>query len=240
MRIRRQRRAANPRSFDEFAATYDRRDELTRGWVTAWLVGQLEGRRGRSAIDLGCGNGNIALILADHYETVRAVDISAEMIRLASTRRSHPRVVYEQADINLVTGQYDLVLSILVLHHMPDITRTLAHIADLVAPGGAAILVDPAEPLRKRWQFHLGNLKWLYGDLRSGQPNAFEAFRLRSDRRWMDHLVSDRFLTAEQFREVYARALPGAAIGPASGYHYAIWHRPGADSAGASAERLQG
>lgn len=217
---------ADPTDFDHFVDVYDRRDELTNGWVTPWLEEQLRGRSGASAVDLGCGNGRTSVLLANHYQHVRAVDLSAEMIRLAQSRRPHPQVTYEQGDIDEVEGEYDLVLSIMVLHHVPDIERTLGRIRTLVAPGGMAILVDPAEPPRKRWQFHLGHLMALYGELRAGRPNSVERFLLKSDRRWMDHLVSDRFLTVEQFRSVYSRELPGATIAPVNGLHGAVWERP--------------
>ncbi len=222
----RRRTDHDPTSFDHLAETYERRDELTRGWVTGWLMDQLANRHGGSAVDLGCGNGRTALILADHYRQVRAVDLSPEMIRLASSRRPHPRVTYECADLDRVQGQYDLVVSIMVLHHVPDIRATLAHISRLVAPGGMAILVDPAGPRERRWQFHLRHVMALYGDLRDRRARAWEHFRLKSDRRWMDHLVSDRFLTVEQCRDVYARARPGAVIGTVNGLHSAVWQRP--------------
>lgn len=222
----RRTRAADPTDFDHFADVYDRRDELTNGWVTPWLEEQLRGRSGASAIDLGCGNGRTAVLLANHYQQVRAVDLSGEMIRLAQSRRPHPRVTFERADIDEVDGQYDLVLSIMVLHHVPDLERTLDRIRRMVAPGGVAILVDNAEPQRTRAHFHWGHLMVLYGELRAGRPHAFERFLLNSDRRWMDHLVSDRFLTVEQFRTIYPRALPGAVIGTVNGLSSAVWERP--------------
>ncbi len=220
------RGTGDPQAFDELVEVYEKRDQLTRGWVTDWLEETLEGYSGRSAIDLGCGNGRAATILAGHFLSVRAVDLSAQMVALASARRPHPRITYEQGDIDKVTGRYDLVLCMMVLHHVPDIFRSLTHIAELVAPGGTAILVDPAEPPRARWQFHLGHFLALAHELRARQPHAWARFRVKSDRRWMDHLASDRFLTVEQFREIYSSALPGAIIGPVQGLHSAIWSRP--------------
>jgi 2-polyprenyl-3-methyl-5-hydroxy-6-metoxy-1,4-benzoquinol methylase len=222
----RKARSSDPRSFDELAQIYERRDELTRGWVTDWLTELLSEKHGGAAMDLGCGNGRTALLLAEYFEEVRAIDLSSEMIRIARSRRSHPRVTYEIADIDQVTGQYDFVTSIMALHHVPDLPRTLARIAELVTPGGTAVLVDPAEEPRTRWQFHFGHLVSLLVELRAGDEDAWQRFRLKSDRRWMDHLMSDRFLTVDQFYDVYHRALPGAVISPVSGLFAVVWERP--------------
>jgi ubiquinone/menaquinone biosynthesis C-methylase UbiE len=217
--------SADPQSFDSFAASYDRRDELNGGWVTEWLTGVLADRRGVSAIELGCGSGRVATLLAEHYDRVRAVDLSPEMIRIARSKHSHPRIVFEQGDLTQITGRYDLVVSIMTLHHVPDLTKTLEQLSSLVAPGGAAILVDAAQPPKPRWMFHVGNLLRLASDIRHRHRFAWERFRLNSDRKWIDHKVSDRFLSPEEFVRTYEQAFPGAAVAPVSGLYTAVWER---------------
>lgn len=218
----------DPQSFDHLAALYERRDELTGGWVTDWLEEQLQPRSGLSAIDLGCGVGRTAVMLAKHFGRVEAIDISGDMITIARERRPHPRIQYRQADLMDVRGQFDLVLSVMVLHHVPDLERTLSHIASLVRPGGTAILVDNAEAPLSRWQLHRAHLRSLYGEIRSHQPGAWERFRVRSNRAWVAHRLSDRYLTASEFESTYRSAFPGAAVLPVHELRAAVWIRPGA------------
>jgi ubiquinone/menaquinone biosynthesis C-methylase UbiE len=213
------------RSFDHFAASYDRRDELNGGWVTEWLAALLEHRHGDSAIELGCGSGRVSTLLAQHYVHVRAVDLSSEMIRIARSKHAHPSISYEQGDLTQVTGHYDLVLSIMTLHHVPQLTETLEHIREMVAPGGMAVLVDAAQPPKPRWMFYVGNGLRLAGDIRHGDRFAWERFRLNSDRHWIDHKVRDRFLSPEGFAATYGGALPGAIIAPVAGVYTAVWQR---------------
>jgi len=225
IKLRRRRAAVDPRSFDHFAASYDRRDELIGGWVTEWLNGVLTGRQGASAIDLGCGGGRLAVLLAEHYDKVRALDLSGEMIDLARVKRPHPRITYEQGDLTKVTGEYDLVLSVMALHHVPDLAATLDKVCELVTPGGLAILVDPAYPVappKGPWQYHWRNFVDFANDIR----RAVEKYRLKSDRSWIEHLMSDRFLTPEEFVHAYSTALPGVVISPVRGLHTAVWERP--------------
>lgn len=213
------------RSFDHFAANYDRRDELNGGWVTEWLIALLAGRRGASAIELGCGSGRVSMMLAHHYDRVRAVDLSSEMIRLARSKHAHPSISYEQCDLTEVAGHYDLVLSIMTLHHVPKLTETLDQIRGLVNPGGIAVLVDAAQPPKPRWMFHFGNGLRFAGDLRHRDRFAWERLRLNSDRQWIDHKVSDRFLSPKEFVATYEHAFPGAIVAPVSGVYTAVWER---------------
>src|SRR5215211_4063372 len=55
---------ADPRSFDRFAAGYDRYVSLEPAGLPRWLLDHLPTRRGR-ALDAGCGSGRHTLALAD-------------------------------------------------------------------------------------------------------------------------------------------------------------------------------
>ncbi len=139
---------AQAQSFDQVAADYDRLGELSATGGDSWLAGLLPSAGGR-ALDLGCGSGRHAELLADHFEQVDAIDVSGPMIELASVRRPRPNISYRQADLHEVEapGRYDFVLSVLTLHHAPDLHAALRHVRALVAPGGRAVVMDvhPAE-----------------------------------------------------------------------------------------------
>ena len=48
----------------------------------------------------------------------RAIDLSQSMVDLAQHKHPNPRISFEQGDVTAVAGQYDLVVSIMVLHHV--------------------------------------------------------------------------------------------------------------------------
>lgn len=107
--------------------------------------GLLPLRPGMSIIDLGCGDGRISIPLVEHSGTLLLVDASKGMLDLA--RRIVPaqasnRVRFECTDLAAfkTTEQFDVVLCIGVLAHVPDIGATLAQLAGLVAPGGSALI----------------------------------------------------------------------------------------------------
>jgi SAM-dependent methyltransferase len=70
----------------------------------------------RLAWDVGTGNGQAALLLAAHFERVRATDASADQLRQAL---SHPRVDYQlgrEDESGLADGAADLVCAAQAAH----------------------------------------------------------------------------------------------------------------------------
>jgi 2-polyprenyl-3-methyl-5-hydroxy-6-metoxy-1,4-benzoquinol methylase len=116
-------------SFDRTAADYERLGDLSgNDGSGSWLVSVIPAAGGR-ALDLGCGAGRHAVLLAGRFAHVNAVDLSLPMIEIARAKRSRPNIAYRQADLLEATGsgEYDLVLSVMTLHHVPDLRAALAH-----------------------------------------------------------------------------------------------------------------
>lgn len=93
--------------FSGHAATYAQARPSYPGALFEWLAGQC--RRRSLAWDAGCGNGQAAVALAEHFEHVVATDPSAEQIAQA---RAHVRVDYrvEPAEApTLADASVDLV-----------------------------------------------------------------------------------------------------------------------------------
>jgi SAM-dependent methyltransferase len=217
-------------SFDALADRYDRLHDLQADLIGTWLPGALP-KRGRRALDAGCGSGCHTLVLADRFDEVIGVDLSAEMVRLATARRSRPNIAYRHADL-MGFGDpdgFDLVLSVNTLHHLPDLDGALDHLRRLTRPAGLVVLVDCVArrtPL-PRWWFVGGAVRHLLVDLIRRPAHAGELFVLRTDRAWLDHLTRDRYLSRAGFERRYARAFPGARFQRIGGLHTMLWHAPG-------------
>lgn len=212
----------DPRLFDHFARKYDRRDKVYGGFLREWVDGVLNGRSGDSAIDLGCGTGDVAARLTRHYRHVRAIDLSEPMLEVARHRYGELGIEFECQDMNQVSGQYDLVISSMVLHHVPDLPLTLRRIGRLVAPGGTAILLDTIGPApESRMEHYWWSAKEFLRDLR----HAWRRLRVNVEPAWVNHLVSDRWLSADAFAETYGSAFPGAVIETRNGANTMVWHR---------------
>lgn len=99
------------------------------------------------ALDFGCGVGRLTIPLARRFKSAVGVDISEDMI--AEAKQNCERFQITNAtflesddDLSMATGLFDLVLSYIVLQHLPcDRGMKVANrLLNLLAPGGIAIL----------------------------------------------------------------------------------------------------
>jgi 2-polyprenyl-3-methyl-5-hydroxy-6-metoxy-1,4-benzoquinol methylase len=212
-------------SFDRSARAFVRLRELNaeHDGITPWLLATMPG--GSTALDLGCGAGEHAAVLARSYDSVLAVDLSAPMLALAPAIDG---VTYAARDLFDVTGEYDLVLTVNTLHHV-DVRAALRHIGTLVAPGGTAIVVDCIRRLPVAvWRMptlRAFSVVDLLRDLRARDAHAWERFRLQNDRHWLGHLRTDRYPTFDEWRAAFDAELPGAEVQEVSRFLAATWRR---------------
>lgn len=105
-------------------------------------------------LDVGCGTGSLAIAVkakAGATADVHGIDAAPEMIEVASRKAARRKVdvrfqVGLIEDIPFPDGQFDLALSTLMLHHLPDdLKRTgFAEIRRVLKPGGRFLAVDLA------------------------------------------------------------------------------------------------
>lgn len=105
----------------------------------------------RRAMDFGCGVGRLSLALADHADEVVGVDISPPHLDLAreraqstGTRNVDFEAIESVGDIARL-GEFDLVISRIVLQHNPPPVMAAIYrsLLDALAPGGSAIVQMP-------------------------------------------------------------------------------------------------
>ncbi len=133
--------------YDEFGGAYHaKRDDPSRSFyntfvdvpaMTALLEGAVAGRR---VLDLGCGSGIPAGRMASWGAGVKGVDISDTMVEIA--RREQPGidfVVGDAADLPYGDGEFDLVVSSLVMHYFDDLAPLFGEVSRVLRPGGGLL-----------------------------------------------------------------------------------------------------
>ncbi len=114
--------------------------------VRAELAGMVWPAAGpRRVFDLGCGTGaSAAALTADGYQ-LTGVDPSADGIRMA--RQAYPALALHPAsaddDLAAAYGQFTAVISLEVVEHVYHPRRFARCIADLLLPGGTALISTP-------------------------------------------------------------------------------------------------
>jgi len=105
---------------------------------------------GSRVLEVGCGTGTSALLLARSARRIAACDVSEAMIRIARQKLEVPdapqNVTFEVAPISrehLPVGTFDVVTAFNVLHLVRDLDEALAAVAGRVRPGGFFISKTP-------------------------------------------------------------------------------------------------
>jgi SAM-dependent methyltransferase len=115
-----------------------------------------------TSFELGCGVGRITRALSPSFSRSVGVDISAAMIaRAREMNADRPNCVWVVNDApdlaSFGDGEFDLVVSFIVLQHVPDravISSYIREMARILTPGGAMVVQMPASmPLRQRIQW---------------------------------------------------------------------------------------
>ena len=101
--------------------------------------------RGLEVVDLGCGTGELTRRLAEALpeSKVLGVDSSREMLARAA-EQTRPGLQFEHAQIENVTGQWDLVFSNAAIHWVDDHEALIPRLLAMVKVGGQLVVQLPS------------------------------------------------------------------------------------------------
>ncbi len=181
------------------------------------------------ALEVGCGKGDFARLLAQRADHVLALDLSSEMLRTARERSTeYPNIDYVQAGVMtyaLPAARFDCIASIATLHHL-DLPEALARLKAALKPGGVLLVLDvsrdqaPADYLRSLAAIPLHRVMlWQKAGSRPKSPEAQAA--------WDAHGSSDHYLSVAEVRRACADLLPGAQVTRHLFWRYSlVWVHP--------------
>ncbi len=134
------------------------------------IIDLVVGKQALKVLDVGCGNGVLAIQLAERGHTVTAIDSSPGM--LEQFRLSIPPHLEEQIEIKLEEAEtfisssaYDLIVASLVIDHISQPDVFLQNMAKSLKVGGRLALVIP-HPFKDSgfWRKDTGNDKQPYNE----------------------------------------------------------------------------
>lgn len=114
--------------------------------------------RGKRVLDLGCGTGYGAAILAPACASLVGVDVSDEAIAFAESHPSAPNVSFrrigdvERTPLPFRDGEFDVVVSLQVIEHLQNPDAYLAEARRVLGPSGVLVVATPDRRTRL-WSF---------------------------------------------------------------------------------------
>lgn len=95
---------------------------------------------GEDVLDAGCGTGSLTFALARraNVRSILGVDFSSVYVEYAARQNGDPRIAFKVGDIcalPFADRSFDRVLSLLVLHFVPQTERAIAELRRVARPG---------------------------------------------------------------------------------------------------------
>jgi ubiquinone/menaquinone biosynthesis C-methylase UbiE len=138
--------------WDCSAATYDdhhghgiKSAEERRAWKT--LLAGVLGERALSILDVGCGTGEISLLLAEMGHAVTGLDLSDKMLDRARLKAESAgyTTVFRNGDAEnppFADGIFDVIINRHVLWTLPNPQTAVQSWNRVLKPGGKAVIID--------------------------------------------------------------------------------------------------
>jgi 2-polyprenyl-3-methyl-5-hydroxy-6-metoxy-1,4-benzoquinol methylase len=200
------------REFDRIAELSER--DVERGGTYDRLLTRFIPDNCDRALEVGCGTGAFTRLLAERAKHVTAIDLSGEMIRIARRRSTdYANIDYTAGELfktDLPAGQFDCIVTIAVLHHLPA-EPALEKLKQALKPEGVLILHDLLTP--KGAPDRIADLvRWPVSAavrfLRTRRVWARREVR----RAWAEHCKEERYLTRREVMAMRDRYLPGGYV----------------------------
>ena len=166
-----------------------------------------------NVLEVGCGAGAFARLLAKRADSVLALDLSPQMIQLARERsKPYPNIDFQVADAlawEFPIEQFDCIISIATLHHLP-MEIMLAKMKAALKINGTLLILDlfkerPSDMYADLFAIPVNIVLKSLKTRRIKEP-------LEAQKAWAEHGQRDSYLILPQIRRVCTSVLPGARM----------------------------
>jgi 2-polyprenyl-6-hydroxyphenyl methylase/3-demethylubiquinone-9 3-methyltransferase len=106
---------------------------------------RIAGDRRQAILDVGCAQGTLALLLAEHGHQVTAVDLRPAFLDYARARYTDGDVRFLCANVleDDIPGVYDLIFANQIIEHLVYPDKLLGRLMACLRPGGRLVVTTP-------------------------------------------------------------------------------------------------
>jgi ubiquinone/menaquinone biosynthesis C-methylase UbiE len=180
-------------------------------------------------LEIGCGFGTFARLVAKRAQHVTAIDLSPQMLEVAKKRAAgYSNLEFLLGDflqLQLPVESYDCIVMLATLHHLPA-DEALRKMKIMLRPGGVLIIQDLLDSdgifdlalSLVRLPVNMAVRFWQKGRLGA---------RREVRRAWAEHGKHESYLKAKDVQAMRDEHLPGGHVQTHFLWRYTIvWHKP--------------
>lgn len=140
-------------AFDRASRSYDGAAQIQTD-VATHLIADAAALAPRSILDIGCGTGLVTALAQRQWPAAKITGLDAAPAMLATARAKVTAARFVEADAMDIRlrEKFDLIVSSMVLHWLPDPAAAMRRWQDLLAPGGALFVAVPVAGSLSEWQ----------------------------------------------------------------------------------------
>ena len=143
-------------AFDAAASSYDAASKVQRDIARNLVARAAQSRVAppKTILDLGSGAGHVTGAALELWPEAEIVALDAAPAMLAALRAKYPGVKTLRRDATALgdIGRYDLILSSMMLHWLPDPRAALTQWRETLSPGGQLHVAVPVEGSLSEWR----------------------------------------------------------------------------------------
>ena len=166
-------------------------------------------------LDVGCGDGSLALFLDDGKKKITGIDADSHCIEKAISNNNGSNVdfyCYSFEDYS-PNEKFDAIVFVASIHHM-DMTEALQKAKSLLSPAGKRLIVGIAAPSTI--------LDWILEAARVIPSKLISAIHNMKTSENLGIKTDYHFLKMNDIRSIIKQELPGASIKYALHYRYLL------------------
>ena len=142
--------ADNVKRFDDAAADWEEKPQrvAVSRKVAQAIAQAIPLAKSMQVLEYGCGTGLVSRSLSPHVATILAVDTSPRMLEVLTQKAREEQIgnittlAHDLTQKPLPDNKFDLVMSNMTLHHIPDVESLLNQFFASLKPGGYLAVAD--------------------------------------------------------------------------------------------------
>lgn len=129
--------------YDKYASVYDKRINFLNQFEGEVILKMLKGIEGKKVLDIGCGTGRLVGKLLERKALVTGVDVSGEMLKIASKKFKSTEFIEADAEkMPFPDESFDMMIASFLIVHLKDLDKFFDEAYRILRPGGSFIVTN--------------------------------------------------------------------------------------------------